>query len=102
MGISRNVNCCSMHRGRIFDPERSRLEAQSQRDCASKPRVARNELPWEGKWKTVQPQRPKGLRPPRWGRNHNKMRVKRRRLLDFKRILRSNHSWKCEFRLWRP
>ena len=30
----------------LLNLKRSRFEAQSQRDCASKPRVARNELPW--------------------------------------------------------
>jgi len=32
--------------GNLLNLQGSRFEPQSQRDCASKPRVARNELPW--------------------------------------------------------
>jgi len=34
---------------------RGKMKIQSQRDCALQPRVARNELPWECRWKIYNP-----------------------------------------------
>ena len=42
---------------RIFESRRASFQTQSQRDCASKPRVASNELPWVNVPRRVQPQR---------------------------------------------
>src|SRR5258708_6981173 len=56
----------------LLNLKRSRFEAQSQRDCASKPRVARNELPWVNVHPSCQPQRGcatarRQRRNPLWG-----------------------------------
>jgi len=64
-----------MERGSITTT-RTKSAPQSQRDCATKPRVARNELPWVNAQRSHQPQRGCGTARrqrlnPRWGCRHS-------------------------------
>src|SRR5216683_319640 len=61
---------CTLHTSshsetRIVESQKVAFRSpQSQRDCASKPRVARNELPWVNVQRRTQPQR--GCGTVRW------------------------------------
>ena len=60
---------CTLHTSshsetRIVESQKVTFRSpQSQRDCASKPRVARNELPWVNVQRRTQPQRGCGTAP---------------------------------------